>query len=368
MQESQDNFSRIVITGGPCAGKTSVLSYLQQELAEHQVSAVTVPESARPLIAAGLGPSVIGALEFQKRIIAVQMAQEELYSSIVQKSFNPVQKAVLLCDRGTMDSRAYIDEDSFNLVLEEGGWNIPSLRDARYEAVIHLVSAARGAEAFYVRDTERKETVDEALVLDERTQHAWVGHPHLSVIGNETDFATKKRKVLGTILHHLGMPVPLEIEKKFLIEASSLSSLPLHASRVLIEQIYFPETEEGIEERIRRRSQGAHSVCYRTRKRVVGAGVREEREWQVPLHEFTHGFRSVKGGGFIRKYRWCFLHEGQYFEVDDFSPMREDGLCIAEIELTDQESQVRMPPWMNVIKEVTDDPRYSNRALALTFV
>ena len=368
MQEHHSGFSRIVITGGPCAGKTSVLAYLQQELPEHQVRVVTVPESARPLIAAGLGPSVIGALEFQKRIIAVQMAQEELHSSIVQKCFDPAQKAVLLCDRGTMDSRAYIDEDSFNLVLEEGGWNIPTLRDARYEAVVHLVTAAIGAEAFYVTDTERKETFEEARALDERTQYAWVGHPHVSVIGNETDFDGKKRKTLGAILHHLGMPVPLEIEKKFLIDLSSLSSLPTHASRVLIEQIYLPAGEDGVEERIRRRSQGAHSVCYRTRKRVVQAGVREEREWQVPLHEYIHAFRTVKGGGFIRKHRWCFLYEGQYFEVDDFSVMRDDGLCIAEIELTDQESEVRMPSWMKVIKEVTDDPRYSNRALAHTFV
>ena len=57
---------------------------------------------------------------------------------------------VLLCDRGTMDVLAYIGKDTFDEVLEDNGWTVPQLRDQRYEAVVHLVTAAIGAEDFYL--------------------------------------------------------------------------------------------------------------------------------------------------------------------------------------------------------------------------
>jgi hypothetical protein len=58
------------------------------------------------------------------------------------------------------------------------------LRDRRYEAVVHLVSAADGAEKFYSKENNeaRYESVQEAVELDKRLINAWVGHPHFSII------------------------------------------------------------------------------------------------------------------------------------------------------------------------------------------
>jgi CYTH domain-containing protein len=68
--------------------------------------------------------------------------------------------------------------------------------------------------------------------------------------------------------------------------------------------------------------------------------------------------------GVVLKDRYCFLYEGQYFELDDFLPMKRN-ICMLEVELSDEAAEVRLPPWINVIKEVTDDPAYSNREIAL---
>jgi hypothetical protein len=63
----------------------------------------------------------------------------------------------------------------------------------RYDGVIHMVTAADGAAAFYRhRETEddqgnivfRRETAEQAVEQDRRTQECWASHPHLIVVRN----------------------------------------------------------------------------------------------------------------------------------------------------------------------------------------
>ena len=78
------------------------------------------------------------------------MALEDNFRDIAEKCSLPEGRhAVLLMDRGTMDVLAYVGKDQFDDVLEEFNWTVPQLRDQRYEAVVHLVTAAIGAERFY---------------------------------------------------------------------------------------------------------------------------------------------------------------------------------------------------------------------------
>ncbi|KND51348.1 MAG: hypothetical protein ABA06_03490 [Parcubacteria bacterium C7867-001] len=357
----ETEITRIGITGGPCAGKTTMLSYLEQELEEHGVGTGTVPETARFLIGAGIVPPLVGASVFQEEYIRLQMIHEDTLLRLMERQ-RKGNRNVLLCDRGTMDACAYLPPEEFSRLLAKNGWNIPQLRDARYEAVIHLVTAADGAEAFYVQDKERHETLEEARERDQLTQDAWVGHSHLSIIGNETDFEGKKRRVLQQILHHLGMPVPLEIEKKYRVGRASLNSLPRHAQKISIEQGYVV-ARDGFEERVRKRSQDGHSVCYRTIKEKVRPGVRREHEYQISVEEYENVARMLPRNTIVMKDRWCFLSDRQYFELDDLSPMGLD-LCLLEIELTDIQQTVVMPSWMEVIEDVTDNKTYSNREIA----
>jgi hypothetical protein len=95
-------------------------------------------------------------------------------------------------------------------MLDEHGWTEAILRDQRYEAVLHLVTAAVGAEAFYItaNNAARTETPAEARDLDARLVEAWVGHPHLTVVDNSTRFADKVRRVVEAACAVLGLPGP----------------------------------------------------------------------------------------------------------------------------------------------------------------
>lgn len=55
----------------------------------------------------------------------------------------------IICDRGVMDASAYIETDKWERMKKSNGWNEIEMRDNRYNQIVHMVSAANGAEEFY---------------------------------------------------------------------------------------------------------------------------------------------------------------------------------------------------------------------------
>lgn len=74
------------------------------------------------------------------------MALEDIFIEIAQTGD---KNTIILFDRGVLDGAAYTDENVWQAILDETGWSTIQLRDRRYEAVIHLMTAAEGAEQFY---------------------------------------------------------------------------------------------------------------------------------------------------------------------------------------------------------------------------
>ena len=130
----------------------------------------------------------------------------------------------VVCDRGTMDISAYIDKVMWEELCEKCGTNSNELRK-RYDAVLHLVSAADGAEQYYTTATNstRYEQANEeglriARDLDKKVNKAWTGHPHLRVINNHDNFDMKINRVLKEISNVLEIPQPIEDERTYIVE------------------------------------------------------------------------------------------------------------------------------------------------------
>jgi len=115
--------------------------------------------------------------------MTMQMALEDIF---LETALAADTQTVLLCDRGVMDGMAYTENNVWQALLDDTAWNTIQLRDKRYEAVVHMVTAADGADKFYSGDNNvaRYETVEEAVKLDKKLINAWVGHPHFSIIEN----------------------------------------------------------------------------------------------------------------------------------------------------------------------------------------
>lgn len=79
------------------------------------------------------------------------------------------------------------------------GLNSVDVRDNRYDQVVHLITAADGAEEFYNCEDNPYRTEDPELARerDRATAQAWVGHPYIDVIDNSTNFEAKLTRMLA---------------------------------------------------------------------------------------------------------------------------------------------------------------------------
>jgi hypothetical protein len=76
-----------------------------------------------------------------------------------------------------MDPSAYMERKDWLRMLEELDLNETELRDHRYDCIVHLVTAAKGAESFYSlsNNASRTEGLELARFLDDAVMNAWVG-------------------------------------------------------------------------------------------------------------------------------------------------------------------------------------------------
>lgn len=356
--------TKIVITGGPSAGKTTGLSWIQNEFTKLGYTVLFVPETATELISGGVTPWGCGSnLDYQKCQMRLQLEKERLFEQAAKTM--KAEKVLIVCDRGTMDNRAYMNELEFSQVLNEVGSDEIQLRDS-YDAVFHMVTAAKGAEKFYTTENNsaRTETVEQAAALDDKLIAAWTGHPHLRVIDNSTNFEDKLKRLIAEIRSFLGEPEPMEIERKFLIKYPDikwLESLP-NCRKVDIIQTYLV-SGNGDELRVRQRGENGSYICFKTRKRLIDGMKRIELEERLSQEEYLRLLMEADPTKRpIRKTRYCLTWDNQYFEIDVY-PFWKDR-AVAEIELSDENTPIRFPKELKVIREVTDDPTYKNAALA----
>ena len=358
----ENKIHRIVLTGGPCSGKTTAMVHINERLSSLGFNVYIVPEAASLLILGGI--KLLEGDVFSKQLSLLKL-QKQLEDSFILDAQRSDKPAIILCDRGILDIKAFNTTETWNeLLIASGGSNV-EFRDSRYEAVIHLVTTAIGAPEFYTLDNNaaRSESLQQAAILDQKIQDSWVGHPHLRVVGNSTNFQDKIRKVIALVANVVGVPEPIERERKFLVSGLNYDNTSsIHKECLDIEQTYL-KNETG-SARVRKRGQHGHYTFTHTIKKKISNGKNIELERMISEKEFNLLLETRDPArNTIYKQRTCFVWNGQYFELDYFvSPKK--GLWLLEAEIESDDDQVVTPPFINIEKEVTDDDSYSNSEIS----
>jgi predicted ATPase len=177
---------RIVLTGGPGAGKTAVLELVRQYFCKH---VLVLPESAGILFGGGFprGRSLAERAVAQSAIFHVQR-QLEAWATAHDES------AIVLCDRGTVDGAAYWPGPD-SLWAAVGTTREQEL--TRYDAVIHLRTP--GADAYNHGNPLRVESASEAAAIDERILQAWEGHPRRFFVPATENFLEKAESAIAYV-------------------------------------------------------------------------------------------------------------------------------------------------------------------------
>ena len=359
---------KIVLTGGPCAGKTTALVKITEYFSGFGYKVFNVPEVPTIYSTAGwnyLTPNRDLYYQGERAILETQLAFEDQFMRLAEVCTKPV---LIVCDRGTMDISAYIKPEEWEEITAMAGTSTNALME-RYDAVLHLVSAADGAEQYYTTATNatRYEQANEeglriARELDKKVIKAWTGHPHLRVINNHLDFENKLNRVLNEISKVVGLPQPPQEERVYRVEITG--EIP-ECSESEITQTYLV-AEPGCEVRLRRRQWSGGKVVnvHRSKKRISETEVIEtERHIDNNLYEQmlqqADPYRQT-----IRKRRQSFIWKGQFFQIDTFLAPVNDLVMMETKGVAEQET-INFPPFVKVIEEVPGNQTYYNYNIAL---
>lgn len=182
---------RVVLTGGPGAGKTAVLELVRATACRH----VRVLPEAASIIFGGGFPRHDGIQQRRASQRAIFHVQREL------EALGEVEgAAILLCDRGTIDGLAYWPGDPEDLWAAVHS----SLRAEleRYTAVIHLRTPT-AREGYNHRNPIRTESAQAAALIDARIDEIWAVHPRVTTIPASDDFLVKANAALEVIRSEL---------------------------------------------------------------------------------------------------------------------------------------------------------------------
>ena len=175
---------RVVLTGGPGAGKTAVLELVRRSLCRH---VHVLPEAATIVFGGGFPreDDLICRRAAQRAIYHVQQELE-----VTGEAHSP---AIILCDRGTIDGLAYWPGAFEDFWSATGTSEQAEL--ARYDCVIHLRPPTEG-EGYNRANPVRTESAASAAEIDDRILRAWSRHPRRYVIEATGDFLDKAAAAL----------------------------------------------------------------------------------------------------------------------------------------------------------------------------
>ncbi len=143
-----------------------------------------------------------------------------------------------------------------------------------------------------------------------------------------------------------------EIERKFLVSSDAWREL---ASGTNYRQGYLSTVKERTV-----RVRTIDDKGYLTIKGITVGATRAEYEYEIPADEANELLDNLCERPLIEKTRYKIPHGGLTWEVDEFAGDNQ-GLIVAEVELTDEDQEVALPDWAG--EEVTGDPRYFNSNL-----
>ena len=186
---------RIVLTGGPGGGKSTLIEELRVDPA-WAGRFVAWPETVSFARIVGIPPT---EKLFERVVVNLATALEDA----LDRALDPTDRRVILCHRGSLDAMAFWRQRGwspdeffeFTRTTREGHY-------ARYAGVIHLVTAADGAPAAYTRwpDAHRPESPAEAVAVDDWLAEAWGSHPWYRRIDNVgRDWAAKSMAARATL-------------------------------------------------------------------------------------------------------------------------------------------------------------------------
>ncbi|MBQ9313995.1 MAG: AAA family ATPase [Clostridia bacterium] len=376
---------KIVLTGGPCAGKTSVVErFMRIAKAIPKLKVILCKEAATILKHSGIDFMTCGGGSvFQERIIDWQLnAEETAYIAAMKFMENHSDyTTIILCDRGIMDGEAYYNTpNDYEKVLNAKGLDKRMMYD-RYDSVVCLRSAAIGAPQFYTTadGTPRDETIEEAAKLDKKCCAAWRDHQQYFEIDNTFEFYPKMDKAIATILKITGLEMPKKICRRYIVEMPDMFDIYGRCSDIEVckdKTFFIRQDDPNTYTSIKIRKVGQNSTYYRTIQRwgmvkrpKDGKEVEQavyDSTLEITEKEMVNSLGDVDGMmNALEKMTYSF-HLGKfvYCELDVYPNNTKRAYLRTYLDSDTKDNDNTIRNFFQIVREVTYNRKYSEHEIA----
>lgn len=350
---------RIVLTGGPCAGKSSSLDLIQNYLINKGYIVYTVQESATELINSGIKPfgdNKLDLCKFQEVILKYQLDKEQLVE-FVAKNYSTDKDIVIIYDRAIIDNKAYIGQSDFDKLLDKYNLNEIDILD-KYDLVIHLETAAK--TNYYTKENNkaRSESELEAIELDTKTYDAWKLHKNLVRVKCFEKFEDKQSKILEICENNFSKNIRRQYKYVLDEKKCMLESLLDISNCVDITQ-YYLEFYDEYEHRVRvvkYKDSVKYFYTVQLKKDKGVSYIIYDNLIDENIYNMLVSTKTIKNR--VNKIRYYFTYNEVQFHLDIF----DDGKII--LESNDDNFKINT---LSIIKDVTADENYLNVNLISNF-
>merc|ERR1712212_530791 len=294
------------------------------------------------------------------------MALEDTYFSMAEKCS---QNCLIIADRGVMDASAFISREAWDKILTKLSLEDIEISDNRYNHVVHLQSAAIGAEKFYTTEehTARFEGLELARERDNNAMEAWRDHPYVDIIDNRSDFDSKMNRLVDVVVRRIGIDVGDRFSAnarkvKFVINGlPGDSDFPVKFTDFQVVHHYLHSAQKEYQTRLRKRVRNGRATYTFTVRKPELQGQTVEVKQPISQRDYANLLAHRDDNHLpVFKTRRSFLYENQQYQLDIYRApchSRCQGLVLLETFTTvpDDELMASLPPFLRVKRNTTGD-------------
>ena len=181
---------KILITGGACAGKTTVLNVIKDYLEEKGYNVNIIEEVPTKLINESITSGKVGKMEFQELIIKTQIENEK----------NCDYDGVIIFDGSPIDSMKFINREEFDKFVKKYNTNFEEILNG-YDGIIFLETVAKDYPELYSNENNKARLTDVNAAVDRNDKlfNIYNNNSKVYLIKPDKDIEVKKKKIIEVV-------------------------------------------------------------------------------------------------------------------------------------------------------------------------
>lgn len=351
-ENQEKQITKIVITGGLLSGKTTCCHEAKKHFEKKGYKVVIVP--SMELILKNNGFADFNNYE---ELLRSRLQFEKMFDELIQAI--DAKKILVLYDGASLDIKSMCTKREFTTICNALDISPEKVRNS-YDAIFHLKSIAKWDTEFFESLNDNK-NIDTSLAinLDDKIIDAWIAHANYRMIDCNVSIENKTKKLIHEIAKFLNEDERFYIEKKYLINIPDISYLDKlgGCSKVKMTLTYLNGSSEQCDVKLLLRDEDGKKFYQKITK-----GNNKKSTISLSAEEYIDELdNKMPDRNPIIKYRYSFIYHSVYYKIDIFE---DKDFSILEVDLLNSHETVHFPSFIEVLKDISDDPNYKNYNLS----